>query len=115
MNRAEGWDNLVARHEQTLKSWRNSVSYVFEEAGEVIGCVRALTDGYVTLYVCELIIRQDKRNHGYARALLDYLHKQYPTTRMELLATSQSKDYYVPRFRPFHGFRRTYHEDLRSE
>ncbi|TDM03592.1 GNAT family N-acetyltransferase [Macrococcus carouselicus] len=115
MNREEGWDNLVVRHAQTLKSWQNSVAFVMEEKGEVIGCVRALTDGSVSLYICELIVRKDKRGRGCARQLLEHVHEQYPTTRMELLATSGSRSYYEPWFRPFYGFRRTYHEDLRRE
>lgn len=110
MNKDEGWDNLVARHEQTLNSWMNSKSYVMEEDGEVIACIRAITDEYVTLYVCELIVRRDKRNRGFGRKLLGYMHELYPTTRMELLATSHSKSFYESWFRPFYGYRRTYHE-----
>ncbi|KAA1042366.1 GNAT family N-acetyltransferase [Macrococcus equipercicus] len=110
LNRDEGWDNLVVRHEQTLNSWLGSEAYVIEEAGDVIGCIRALTDGHVSLYICELIIRHDQRGKGYGRMLLDHIHSLYPTTRMELLATSSSKSYYENRFRPFYGFRRTYHE-----
>lgn len=111
LNKAEGWDNLVARHEQTLKSWQHSVAFVMELENEVVACIRALTDGYVSLYVCELIVRKDVRGKGYARALLDHVHDIYPSTRMELLATADSKDYYISRFRPFYGFRRTYHEN----
>lgn len=110
MNQAQGWDNLVARHEQTLNSWLGSESYVMQQDNEVVGCVRAITDGHVTLYICELIVRQDMRGQGIGRALLDYIHDIYPTTRMELLATSSSKSYYESRFRPFYGFRRTYGE-----
>ncbi|TDL99027.1 N-acetyltransferase [Macrococcus brunensis] len=115
MNKAEGWDNLVARHEQTLNSWQHSIAYVMEIENEIVGCIRALTDGYVSLYVCELIVREDVRGKGYGRDLLNFVHDIYPSTRMELLATASSKEYYAPRFRPFYGFRRTYHEDLRSE
>lgn len=110
MNKDEGWDNLVMRHEQTLNSWMNSKSYVVEEDGDVIACIRAITDEYVTLYVCELIVRRDKRGQGIGQQLLSVVHDIYPTTRMELLATSQSKSFYESWFRPFYGFRRTYQE-----
>ncbi|TDM12260.1 GNAT family N-acetyltransferase [Macrococcus lamae] len=110
MNKAEGWDNLVARHDQTLNSWIHSESFVMEQDGEVIACIRALTDGYVSLYVCELIVRQDMRGQGCGRKLLSFVHDLYPSTRMELLATSSSKSYYEDWFRPFYGYRKTYHE-----
>ena len=110
MNQSEGWDNLVVRHEQTLNSWKNSVAFVFEENNEVIGCIRAITDGYVSLYVCELLVHQNHRKKGIGKALMGYVHDLYPTTRMELLATSSSKSYYEHDFRPFYGFRRTYGE-----
>ncbi|MGV2875755.1 GNAT family N-acetyltransferase [Macrococcus capreoli] len=110
MNKHEGWDNLVARHEQTLAAWMNSESYVYDLNGQVVSAIRGITDGHVSLYICELITHSNFRGNGYAKALLQYLHEQYPTTRMELLATSSSKSYYERDFRPFYGFRRTYGE-----
>lgn len=110
MNQYEGWDNLVVRHEQTLAAWINSESYVYIVSGQVVSAIRAITDGHVTLYVCELITHHESRGNGYAKALLDHVHALYPTTRMELLATSNSKGYYERDFRPFFGFRRTFGE-----
>ncbi|WP_414049319.1 GNAT family N-acetyltransferase [Macrococcus animalis] len=110
MNQHEGWDNLVVRHEQTLAAWMNSESYVYIENGQVVSAIRAITDGHVSLYVCELITHHESRGNGYAKALMDYVHALYPTTRMELLATSSSKSYYENHFRPFYGFRRTFLE-----
>ncbi|WP_414047741.1 GNAT family N-acetyltransferase [Macrococcus equi] len=110
MNLYEGWDNLVVRHAQTLAAWNNSISFVYELNGEVIGCARAITDGHVSLYLCELITHHNYRGQGIAKALIEHIHHLYPTTRMELLATRNSKGYYEKNFRPFYGFRRTYGE-----
>ncbi|WP_414054209.1 GNAT family N-acetyltransferase [Macrococcus equi] len=110
MNAYEGWDNLVVRHEQTLAAWLNSVSYVAEIDNQVVGCARAITDGYVSLYLCELITHHQFRGRGIAKTLINHIHDLYPDTRMELLATSTSKGYYEKDFRPFYGFRRTYGE-----
>lgn len=110
MNAAEGWDNLVVRHEQTLAAWVNSESYVYIEDEQVVGCARAITDGHVSLYLCELITHRNYRGCGIAKALIEHIHQLYPTTRMELLATNDSKGYYGKSFRPFYGFRRTFGE-----
>jgi len=110
MNAAEGWDNLVVRHEQTLAAWLNSESYVYIEDEQVVGCARAITDGHVSLYLCELITHRNYRGRGIAKALIEHIHQLYTTTRMELLATNDSKGYYGKSFRPFYGFRRTFRE-----
>ena len=97
LNEQEGWSNLVEKHQQTKAAWQGSnVALVAEQGGQVIGCLRALTDGAVTLYICELLIEESS---------------QYPTTRLELLASQTSHSYYeMKKFRPFYGFRKTYEE-----
>ncbi|WP_102028898.1 GNAT family N-acetyltransferase [Salirhabdus sp. Marseille-P4669] len=112
LNEAEGWSNLVKHKEITEKAWRDSnVTFVVEEAGEIVGYVRGITDGHVTLYVCELLIRKSHRGKGIGTTLLKEIHHLYPTTRMELLASTTSKSFYEKeKFRPFYAFRKTIEE-----
>lgn len=112
LNKQEQWMNLVEKGEETRQAWENSnIAFVVKDKENVVGYIRGLTDKYVSLYICELLIAEDYRGEGIGGGLLDYVHKLYPKTRMEMLATSASHTYYEKhRFRPFYGFRKTYHE-----
>lgn len=112
LNEVEGWSNLVANKEQTKAAWQGSnAAFVAEIDEQVVGCLRALTDGAVTLYVCELLIEKSRRGSGIGGTLTQHIHDLYPGTRMELLASSTSRSYYeTKKFRAFHGFRKTYKE-----
>lgn len=112
LNEQEGWSNLVAKQQQTQAAWQGSnLAVVAEQDGQLVGCLRALTDGAVTLYVCELLIEKSMRGSGIGERLLDHVHSLYPETRMELLASSTSRTYYeAKRFRAFYGFRKTFEE-----
>lgn len=95
LNKAEEWYNLVVHSGLTKRAWENStVAYVALDNDVLIGYVRGLTDANITLYVCELLIHAEYRNQSIGSKLLNYVHNKYPTTRMELLASSSSYTYY---------------------
>lgn len=113
LNREEGWSNLVEKTEDTKEAWNNStVSFVVEANGDgVIGYIRGLTDTVITLYICELLIDKKYRGLGIGKELLQYVHRLYPKTRIEMLASSSSHTFYEGQgYRPFYGFRKTIEE-----
>jgi GNAT superfamily N-acetyltransferase len=113
LNKKEGWNQLVERHEETFDAWKNSnAAYVVIGPNEKIsGYIRCLTDMNVTIYVCEMLILEEFRGKGLGGKLLKYVHSLYPGTRMEMLASSTSHTFYESQnFRPFYGFRKTYDE-----
>lgn len=112
LNEQEGWSNLVEKQEQTKAAWQGSnAALVAEQDDQLVGCVRALTDGAITLYICELLIEKNSRGSGIGGKLMNRLHAIYPDTRVELLANSTSRSYYEAKdFRAFYGFRKTYEE-----
>ena len=113
LNKKEGWNQLVERHEETFDAWKNSnAAYVVIGPNEkVAGYIRCLTDMNVTIYVCEMLIAQEFKGKGLGGKLLKYVHSLYPRTRMEMLASSTSHTFYESQnFRPFYGFRKTYEE-----
>lgn len=111
-NTDEGWTNLVEKKEDTKAAWNHSnVAFIVETDDEVVGCIRGLTDGFISLYVCEVMIHKEYRGINIGNELLKYVHSIYPKTRMELLASHTSKTFYdAQEFRAFYGFRKTYEE-----
>lgn len=112
LNKKEGWNGLVERSEETLYSWLNSEpAFVAIAEGELIGFLRGLTDGTVTLYICELLMKESYRNKGIAERLIRTAHECYPSTRVEMLASKDSQAYYTHNgFRAFYGFRKSAEE-----
>lgn len=112
LNKAEEWSNLVEKQEDTKQAWGHSnAAFIAEKDEVVVGCLRGLTDGYITLYVAELIVDKKLRGNGIGKELLAYAHTLYPKTRLELLASSTSSSYYeLQGYRPFYGFRKTISE-----
>jgi ribosomal protein S18 acetylase RimI-like enzyme len=113
LNHSEGWTNLVEKNEDTKQAWGNSnVSFVVEAEGDgIVGYIRGLTDTRITLYICELLIDKKYRGLGLGSELLQYVHRLYPKTRMEMLASSTSHSFYEGQgYRPFYGFRKTLEE-----
>ncbi|KPL58933.1 GCN5 family acetyltransferase [Rossellomorea vietnamensis] len=112
LNTEEKWNNLVENSVSTKDAWDHSnIAYVAEFNGGVIGYIRGLTDQSVTLFVCELLIKDDFRGWGIGDALLKYVHGLYPKTRIEMLASTSSHTYYEQKgYRPFYGFRKTFEE-----
>lgn len=112
LNIQEEWNNLVTKKENTKNAWSNSnVAFVACANEKVIGSIRGITDGYITLFVCEVIIDQNYRGLGIGTDLLKYVHNHFPKTRMELLTSSSSRMYYENQsFRGFYGFRKTLEE-----
>ncbi|WP_394121165.1 GNAT family N-acetyltransferase [Planococcus donghaensis] len=112
LNKEEHWSNLVAKGQDTQQAWTNStVAVVAEADGQLIGCLRGLTDGFISLYVCEVLVSKNHRKSGVGKKLMHHVHSLYPKTRMELLASSTSRSFYEAQgYRPFYGFRKTIEE-----
>ncbi|OCA90042.1 GNAT family N-acetyltransferase [Pradoshia sp. D12] len=112
LNAEEQWTNLVAGKDKTKQAWNNSnIAFVVLSKEEVIGYIRGFTDKHVTLYICELLIDKRYRGLGIGQYLLKFVHGLYPSTRIEMLASSESQSFYNQiGYRPFYGFRKTFGE-----
>ena len=107
----EGWMTFIKRKEESLKAWKSSsISLVAVDGEEIVGLVRALTDGEITTYIAEIIIDINYRGQGIGAALLNECHNLYPNTRLDLLSTEGADEFYERNdFRKITGFRKSYH------
>ena len=112
LNREEQWNNLVAKKEDTISAWNHSnIAYVAMLDDKIIGYIRGMTDQSITMYIYELLIDQTYRSLGIGHNLLYYVHRLYPNTRVEMLASSTSHTYYETKgYRAFYGFRKNFTE-----
>lgn len=110
LNKQEGWKNLVKNKDNYRKALENSTTIVaVDNQGDVIGFIRGITDRYITLFVCELLIRKQERGMDIGNELINYLHKKYLDTRIDLLATTHSSKFYEKQvFRIFYGYRKKF-------
>ncbi|WP_173917260.1 GNAT family N-acetyltransferase [Halobacillus sp. Marseille-Q1614] len=115
LNRKEGWEGLVSK-EDTLHAWINSEPALVAVVNqEIVGYLRGITDAAVTLYISEILVREEDRGKGVSLRLIQEAHSCYPSTRMEMLATGKSEEYYKKQgFRPFYGFRKAAEEFKRA-
>ncbi|GCE05084.1 GNAT family N-acetyltransferase [Dictyobacter aurantiacus] len=108
---AEGWTSPSRRPADSLGAWRNSwPALVAQKDDVVVGFVRALTDGAITMYIADLLVDQHMRGAGIGRSLLETCHQLYPTTRLDLLAADGSRAFYEAcGYRLLHdGMRKSY-------
>ena len=92
---AEGWTTLTDRPEDGLRAWKHSwPALVVTHQELVIGFLRAITDGAVTLYVADLLVTPDWRGQGIGGGLLHVCHILYPSVRFDLLSIGTAANFY---------------------
>jgi GNAT superfamily N-acetyltransferase len=106
---AEGWTSLRDRPADSLLAWQHSwPALVAVAEQQVVGFVRAITDGAITFYVADLLVAPAWRGQGIGTALLRVCHLLYPSIRIDLLALPDAIAFYEAQgFRAFPGFRRS--------
>jgi ribosomal protein S18 acetylase RimI-like enzyme len=108
---AEGWPSPTERPDDTLFAWQHSWPALVAIDGEtVVGFVRGLTDGAISIYIAEMAVDAQQRGRGIGRALLDTCHFLYPTTRLDLLSVDDAQAFYKAcGFRAvYQGMRKSY-------
>jgi GNAT superfamily N-acetyltransferase len=107
----EGWMTAIKRPQDSLVAWENSwpALVAYEENG-IIGVVRALTDGEITTYIAEIVVSNKYRGKGIGKCLIEACHKLFPHTRIDVLSSKESEDFYkMNEFRQNNGYRKSYY------
>src|SRR5260221_393782 len=95
LSSAEGWTSPTLRPDDSLLAWQHSWPGLVAVEGEmIVGFVRGLTDGAITMYIADMAVDVRLRGRGIGRALLDVCHSLYPTTRLDLLAADEARAFY---------------------
>jgi len=112
LSRAEGWSTPIDRPTDAVRGWYGSwPALVAVVDGSVVGFVRAVSDCAVTTYIAELLVIPEWQGYRLGVALLAVTQYLCPGTRLDLLATDQSRTFYDRvGFRPFSGYRRSWAE-----
>ena len=109
LSSAEGWTTPELRREETLVAWENSLPTLVavDTNGRLVGFLRAITDTQITTYLCEVLVDSEFRRLGLGKLLIDVCQGLVPTTRLDLLSTDETNDFYrAINCTDFQGFRR---------
>lgn len=89
------WAEYTAPNKRDLYllNCEKSFTYLLYEDEEVIGYIRALEDYSYYMYVCDLLVRKDKRGQGYGKLLMDHIQKEFPN--LTVLVMSDVDEYYT--------------------
>ncbi len=110
MSSAEGWQTPMHRPDEARAAWRASwPALVALKGDEVVGFLRAVSDGAITTYIAEMAVAPAYRGHGLGRALVEACYRLVPSTRLDLLSMESSVPFYeASGFRPFKGYRKSW-------
>lgn len=72
---------------QALKTSESYVAFVDDQYA---GFVRALTDGFFTIFCCEIIVEKEYRRQGVGKALLQTLNDKYPSCVIDVISDNDA-------------------------
>jgi ribosomal protein S18 acetylase RimI-like enzyme len=110
LSSSERWTTPVERPDETLAAWLNSwpALVAVDGSGAVVGFLRALTDGVVTTYICEILVAPARRDQGLGSLLMEVCRRLHPGSRLDLLSTESADSFYrAIGCHEFRGFRQS--------
>jgi len=80
---AEGWPSFASDAARALKALTapGVVAVLALEANQVIGFAQALTDGVVTIYLCDIVVDAAHRGRGIGRCLVEEVFRRFVALR----------------------------------
>ncbi|MEG1043970.1 MAG: GNAT family N-acetyltransferase [Oscillospiraceae bacterium] len=89
----ENWVKFYTTKKQEFqKALLTSQTYVAFDNDEYCGFIRCITDGYFTIYCCEIIVDNMFRRKGIGAELLKKVWEKYPSCSVDVL--SDNDDFY---------------------
>ncbi len=78
----EGWKTYTIGVIKRLM--KNSYWMIVEDKGEVCGFARYITDHVLSIYLCEIVVAQNRRRQGVGQMLIEAIFQSHPGLRMDL-------------------------------
>ncbi|MDQ0221811.1 GNAT family N-acetyltransferase [Streptococcus moroccensis] len=78
----EGWKTYTTEMIESLVN--NSYWKIVEDNGEVCGFARYITDHVLSIYLCEIVVAQNRRRQGVGQMLIEAIFQSHPGLRMDL-------------------------------
>jgi len=89
----EGWTTYSSRRGDFYGAVKNSAFIVAYAGDEFAGYARAISDGFITTFLCELLVVKKFRNVGIGGMLVMHIHAMFPKTRVDLI--SEADGFYI--------------------
>ena len=87
----EQWARFyTSQKEAYKKALRHSITYVAYDKDVYSGYIRCITDGFFTIYCCEIIVDEKYRRQGVGQQLIETVRQAYPTSSMDVLSDNDS-------------------------
>lgn len=107
LGQRERWETPLRRPQEYRDILARSFTLVALADGVFAGYARAISDGLITTFLCELLVEPAFRRRGVATRLVDAVQEAFPLTRMDLISDADGF-YRKNRFRNIgNGFRRS--------
>ena len=82
----EGWTTYSARRRDFIKALGKSLFLVAYDGNAFVGYARAISDGHITTYLCELLVVKAYRRRGVGGMLVERVRETFPKTRVDLIS-----------------------------
>lgn len=83
----ENWVKFyTTKKQEFLQALSSSKTYVAFYDEQYCGFIRCITDGFFTIYCCEIIVDEQFRRKGIGKQLLKTVYEKYPTCSIDVLS-----------------------------
>jgi ribosomal protein S18 acetylase RimI-like enzyme len=80
------WNTFNRRRQDFIKSLEKSTVIVAYDGDNFAGFARFMSDGYITTFICELLVAETYRKKGVGRMIVNHISERFPKTRIDLIS-----------------------------
>ena len=82
----ENWTTFHLRRQAFMESLKNCALIVAYDGDVFVGFARAISDGLLTTFICELLVIEAYRGKGIGKKLVQHIWDIFPETRIDLIS-----------------------------
>lgn len=88
-----GWISYTNDMEKLMKALSNSLMVVSAwSQGELVGLIRVVGDGFVILYIQDILVRSNYKRFGIGSGLMNTILNEFKDVRQKVLLTEDSEE-----------------------